>query len=244
MMEEGQGFARRITLENLQTYAALLNRGTQGLRATTPPGVDENATASPSAMASAEDLFDGQSLRLTRAHRPTERPRPSHTSSAAETPESRTPPSPPYAQSERGILLWMKSPLPASDVQRQAGNVTGGLRLTQAGWKVGGDEIDHTTYFRQVAFGNEQWTVGIHPPTKREVVIIRANVRILGHDYGLHHFTVSHKPSGEAGQRNYTTMLHWGDLASTIQNLNLTGRAFRLYAPPEGTSDPFAVEIV
>lgn len=49
---------------------------------------------------------------------------------------------------EFGELLWQKTNLPASDVQRQKGNVTGGLRLVQAKWKVLGSFIDQTTYFR------------------------------------------------------------------------------------------------
>ena len=55
---------------------------------------------------------------------------------------------------------------------------------------------------------------------------------------------ISHKPSGEAGQHNYTTILHWGDLAETIRQLNLVGKTFKLYSPPEGQAEPFLVEVV
>jgi hypothetical protein len=58
-----------------------------------------------------------------------------------------------------GRLVWQKSKLPASDVQRQIGNVTGGLRLTQAKWKDSeGMPINQTTYFRNDIMPPENWT--------------------------------------------------------------------------------------
>lgn len=144
---------------------------------------------------------------------------------------------------EAGPLLWRKENLPRSDVQRQRGNVTGGLRLTQAGWEVDGTGIDHTQYFRHNLFGDLDWSVGVHPPLQREVTLISAEIVILGTNYGVHQMTVSHKPSGEAGQRNYTTMLHWGEIAALIQELNLVGKNFYLYAPSEEDGGPFRMEI-
>jgi hypothetical protein len=79
---------------------------------------------------------------------------------------------------------------------------------------------------------------------QRETIEITFDVTIFGMSYGQHKLVVSHKPSGEAGQRNYTTMLHWGDLASAIKELNLVGKTFQLYAPPENQQEPFFIEIV
>jgi hypothetical protein len=69
------------------------------------------------------------------------------------------------------------------------------------------------------------------------------HVQILGTDYGLHELSISHKPSGEAGQGNYTTMLHWKDLGEIVRDMNLIGKTFKLYAPPHGQTEPFFIEI-
>lgn len=145
----------------------------------------------------------------------------------------------------RGDLLWEKSNLPASDVQQssQSTNPTGGLRLTQAKWRVDNEVIDQTTYFRYDLFGQFEWSTGVHPPIKRETVVINFDVHILEFSYGIHEIIISHKPSGEAGQGNYTTILHWGELADTIKTLNLIGRTFRLYAPVDN-SEIFVIEII
>jgi HKD family nuclease len=143
----------------------------------------------------------------------------------------------------RGRLLWEKNNLPASDVQRQLGNPTGGLRLTQAGWEIHGHPIDQTTYFRYDLFGHLNWTVGKYPPKRQQAVAIPFRLLILGKNFGVQEMIISHKPSGEAGQGNYTTMFHWGGLGDTIQELNLVGKTFRIYAP-SGEGEPYTVEIV
>lgn len=141
-----------------------------------------------------------------------------------------------------GRLLWQKTKLPASDVQRQTGNVIGGLRLTKAGWEVGGNLIDQTTYFRKDVFGNLSWSAWKTKPYS-EKTEAAFDVYLLGKSYGIHKLMISHKPSGEAGQHNYTTILHWGDLAETIRQLNLIGKTFKLYSPLEGRAGLFYIEI-
>lgn len=142
-----------------------------------------------------------------------------------------------------GELLWQKTKLPASDVQRQKGNVTGGLRLVQAKWKVSDNFIDQTTYFRNDIFGHLIWSTWKTKPYS-EKAETSFDVYILGESYGVHELMISHKPSGEASQHNYTTILHWGELAETIRQLNLVGKTFNLYAPPEGQTKPFIIEVV
>ena len=141
-----------------------------------------------------------------------------------------------------GELLWQKIKLPASDAQRQIGNITGGLRLTQAGWKVSGNFIDQTNYFRNTIFGHLNWHTWKTKPYSEKA---EANfyIEILGKNYGIHQLTISHKPSGEAGQHNYTTILHWGDLTETIRQLNLVGRTFSLYAPSDNQAEPFVIKV-
>jgi HKD family nuclease len=142
-----------------------------------------------------------------------------------------------------GELLWQKTKLPASDVQRQSGNVTGGLRLTQASWTVSGNPIDQTSYFRNNVFGNLAWSVWKESPysEKTEAVF---DIYLLGKSYGIHQLTISHKPSGEAKQHNYTTILHWGDLAEIIRKLNLVGKTLSLYAPRSQQAEPFVIEVL
>jgi HKD family nuclease len=141
----------------------------------------------------------------------------------------------------KGQLVWKKSNLPASDVLYEktiATNVTGGLRLTKADFKT----IDQTTYFRQTVFGKLTWTAEKTKPYV-EVVKVLFNVRILGDDKGQHRLTIRHKPSGEAGQNNYTTILSWGDFGTEIRKKDLRGKNFYLYAPPAGQNYPFYIEI-
>lgn len=142
-----------------------------------------------------------------------------------------------------GELLWQKTKLPASDVQRQSGNVTGGLRLTQAGWKVSGNSIGQTVYFRNDVFGHLAWSVWKEKPYS-EKAEANFDIYLLGKSYGIRQLLISHKPSGEAGQHNYTTILHWSDLAETVRQLNLVGKTFNLYAPPNGQTEPFVIEVI
>ena len=147
------------------------------------------------------------------------------------------------AQIAFGDMLWQKTNLPASDVQRQAGNVTGGLRLTQAGWKVSGKLINQTTYFRDDVFGHLEWSEWKTKPYS-EIAEADFVVEISGKSYGTYRLAITHKPSGEAQQGNYTTILHWGILAGTIRQLKLIGKIFSLYAPQKDQAEPFKIEII
>ena len=145
---------------------------------------------------------------------------------------------------EFGDLVWRKRNLPSSDVQSQSGNPTGGLRLTQARFRVDNSIIDQTTYFRNTVFNNGNWATNQFPPLPRETIRITADLIILGLSYGIHELTVSHKPSGEANQGNYTTMLHWGHLGEIIRELNLVGKTFELYRTPNDPNIDFRIVIM
>jgi hypothetical protein len=57
---------------------------------------------------------------------------------------------------------------------------------------------------------------------------------IKGRDHGIHNFEISHKPSGEAEQGNFTTTLRWGrEFNPIIQGDDLTGAIFSLYETAE-----------
>lgn len=142
----------------------------------------------------------------------------------------------------KGRLLWKKPKLPASDVlyEKAGTNPTGGLRFIQARWKVMGETIDHTTYFKGL-FEDFDWVVEKTKPFV-ETTNVLFNMMILDRNVGIHSLTIRHKPSGEAGQGNYTTILSWGELGDLIRTSNLLGKDFYLYAPANGQKEPFYIE--
>lgn len=144
----------------------------------------------------------------------------------------------------KGELLWKKSNLPASDVlyDKPGTNVTGGLRLAKAGWKVDGETIDQTTYFRWNVFGKVEW-VKKSTLSNVEVTEVLFNVKILEKNVGEYTLELRHNPDWEAGQNNYTTILSWGDLAPEIKREDLRKTDFYLYAPSHGQNEPFFIEI-
>jgi hypothetical protein len=248
-MKDGQGFARKVTLANLDKLAPLLKQAVRfGKPTDAQEKQQEDSQPRDPALVEAEGLFRGIHIQLPRIFKPAAKPKvikeKSQGGLAADTEGGEETVVVPQMITTRGDLLWKKKALPASDVQRQPGNPTGGVRLTQAGWEVKGKRIDQTTYFKDEVFGKQEWhLVAYRQAQPQSDTHVLFSVEILGHDYGIHTLRVSHKPSGEAGQGNYTTMLHWGELAETIHNLDLVARTFRLYAPPRGQSQPFFIEI-
>jgi hypothetical protein len=115
--------------------------------------------------------------------------------------------------------------------------------LTQAQFEnPPGQRIDQTTYFRQV-FADYPWErePGRHHNQEHTFVPIRIIIR--GHDYGIRNFEISHKPSGEAGQANYTTILRWGhEFSPTVLRETLAGAVLSLYETAEPDAD-FLIEI-
>ena len=228
----GQGFVRRVTLNNLDGFSSLLSTtpeqpsaAPKPMRTSTPKVVDPKLNE-------AESLFDGKRVVIPKRYQRRIQRRARKRPSRIIPKFKRTAPT----LSQR-YLLWRKPKLAASDVQRQKGHPTGGVRLTQAKWEVDGQIIDQTSYFRDEVFGNLEWTIDEYAPKSREVALVNATIRILGEDYGRHDFKISHKPSGEAGQGNYTTLLHWWGLTEMIWKLNLVGKKLELYAPDEEDTD-------
>jgi HKD family nuclease len=149
----------------------------------------------------------------------------------------------PSEETEHGELLWRKNNLPRSDAQDvdSGTNPTGVLKFTQAGWKVNERIIDQTTYFRDDVFGNSIWEqIGSNPDIFSTRV--RFHVRILGEDVGQYELQIRHKPSGEAGQGNYTTYMSWGELSKFLGN-RVVGRQLSLFAPRDGLQQPYFIEI-
>lgn len=147
----------------------------------------------------------------------------------------------------RGPLVWEKPKLPDADALRPGSsgtNPVGGIRLTQAKFRVHGQVIDQTTYFRSL-FGHFPWQPKAGSATPQEETHVPFLVTILGASFGTHTLRLSHKPSGEAGQNNYTTILHWGAQLSPVlrTTVDVRGKAARIYAPPTGQPGPYILEI-
>lgn len=248
-MSKGR-FARRVTKATLELFGPLLKPlATPRAAPNTPPpddiDVDEANVTGPDDLAfkKAQVMFAGESVKVVSPFR-RNRGTPSHGGPRAKVvvPPPVTVPPQPASLPARGPLVWRRTNLPASSVQSQVGNPTGGLRLVQAGFRdANGRVIDQTAYFRNTAFGGLNWRLGRTRPL-REDASARFRVSILGTNHGEHELRVSHKPTGEAGQNNYTTILHWGTLATVIAGANLVGKMVEIYSPTS-TGDPFTLVI-
>lgn len=141
-----------------------------------------------------------------------------------------------------GELVWTRKKIPASSVQLSpGGNPTGGLRLVQDDFKVSGEKIIQTQYFRNDLFGKYIWKEIKSSPFV-EAAKVPFEITIFGKFQGKYSLEVRHKPSGEAGQHNYTTSISWGELGETIREAKLTGSRLDLFAP-KGKNKPFHIVI-
>lgn len=145
--------------------------------------------------------------------------------------------------SAKGKLVWTRKQLPSSSVQASGvgTNPTGGLRLVQDDFVVKGKKINQTKYFRDILFGKFNWKQ-IKKTPYVEVAIVPFEVTIKDKFVGKFDLEVRHKPSGEAGQHNYTTSISWGKLSETIRKAKLSGARLDLYAP-KGNSKSFQINI-
>lgn len=128
--------------------------------------------------------------------------------------------------------VWQKENLPPGDLQLlEASHASGVLRLTQAN-----NQIDQTTYFRNVVFSQLNW-INIHG---KEMASANFNLVIDGKVTGIFNLDISHKPSWESNQSNYTTGLHWGQALPHIKNDALIGKTLILY---KADKEPFDYQI-
>ena len=135
---------------------------------------------------------------------------------------------------EWNALVWSRERLPASSVQAsgEGTNPTGGLRLVQGDFKIDGNPIDQTAYFRHILFGAFDWEMKRANPYV-EAATVPFDITIDHKYIGKFDLEVRHKPSGEADQGNYTTSISWGKLGELIRVSNLTGARLNMYAPSE-----------
>ena len=119
-------------------------------------------------------------------------------------------------------LLWQKI-LTQTDAQRQTGNPTGNLRLTQAGFRRKGELIDQTQYFRYELWGDENWQS--IEGSDREYCEVKFDVYINQEFRGTTFIEISHNPKWESSQGNFTTGIRWGPWLShlLLNEINCTG---------------------
>lgn len=147
-------------------------------------------------------------------------------------------------QPPQGVLVWRKelTKSDASDV-RAGSHPKAQVVLTQADFESPhGHLIDQTTYFRNL-FRDFPWEPEPGKHADQEHTFVSFRVFIRGQDYGVRNLEISHKPSGEAGQRNSPTSLRWGrEFNPIIRELNLTGAIFSLYEITNDNAD-FLIDI-
>lgn len=129
---------------------------------------------------------------------------------------------------------WVKNNLPQGDLQLLTTcNASGVLRLTQSNYG-----IDQTTYFRNLVFGQLSW----HSIDNKEMASAIFKLETNGQNRGQFRLELSHKPSWESEQNNYTTGLHWGSAVSVVQDHSLVGKTLTLYEAI-GESYDFLIKI-
>jgi hypothetical protein len=238
--DETQGLARQLTPEYLARLIASGHAPTE-VRARPDEPAQEDGEVPGVAEAPPEPA--GGIFGYQRVPGAPATPRPTRRRGQPRTPAP-TPKAIPAA-TVRGAVIWQKPDLSRTDAQRTpAGtNPKGGVSLTQAGYRgTDGRPINPTTYFRRTLFGRFGWKTVKWAGDKREEAEIPFEVRLLGQTHGVHSLVVSHKESREAGQRNYTSFLHWGDLTQVVRGLPLVGRTLTIYEPA-GLGGPYILEV-
>jgi len=112
------------------------------------------------------------------------------------------------------VRRWFKGPLKHTDAQipwGPASNVTGNLRLAQAG-----HPIDQSTYFRDEFFAGAVWAPEPGSRGVLEVTTVPFEVEIDGVNYGEIGLRVDHAEYRIAGQNNVPTVLKWGEQLSPV----------------------------
>ena len=113
--------------------------------------------------------------------------------------------------------------------------------MVQDDFIIKGGKIDHTNYFRNSLFGNYDWNK-IRSNPFVEAAKVPFEVTINEEFIGRFDLEIRHKPSGEAGQHNYTTSISWGELGTVIKESSLEGSRLDLYSP-KGKSKAFQIII-
>lgn len=120
------------------------------------------------------------------------------------------------------MIVWKKENLPKSDAQQPSdgSNPTCNLRLSQAGYKVNGQKIDQTKYFREVVFADCKW----QETENGEKTYVPVNLEIDGEFKGRYDLKVTHEPHRESQQDNVTTILHWESAIPALTETDVSNK--------------------
>lgn len=142
------------------------------------------------------------------------------------------------------VLVWTKKLPKTCALQVKAGSHSVGcVRLTQAKFRdQAGQLINHAIYFRNL-FTNYSWNPVVGGQRGQEEATVPIQISIRGINYGIRNFKINHKPTGAAGQGNYTTSLIWGSFSPIVRSANLTGATFLLYETPAAPISTFSIDI-
>lgn len=236
-MKKGQGWARRVTLDNLPEFASWLRQADD---AQTEAARKERKQKKVAAR-SKPSPFRGVPLALPSRFRPTRATKKAETSRkrgslggkrAATRGRSK----------RRGALIWRKTLWRADAQAPKAGSHPKGYMTFAQAREVNVIKVDATTYFRNELFGRFPWKkVPSNQPTWEALIPFDFTIR--RRHFGVHQMRLTHKPSRIADQGNPPTVLHWKNLPTEVRQLIRPNDRLALYDPPSGKTDPFFIEI-
>jgi hypothetical protein len=234
-MSEGQGFAKRVTRENLTAFAPLLKPRRAATSSTDDNYRDEdeaNTTPPDSAVAQTEALFAGQRVivrlpfqRPTRGGQTGGRRRrrlPPLPPLPVEPPPQGPAPTPPVER--RVIFRWSKR-LSNSDVNKNERNERNLMSLgvgrgKKARVMEGIDDI------RNKMMADEQWSDTQVGGEDAEIANVSFEVHLPGEQPQHHTLEVVHAPHRGSGQYNYHTSIRWDtELARVLREAPGSGFA-------------------
>jgi len=130
------------------------------------------------------------------------------------------------------VKRWTKE-LTNSDAQQKLTantQITGNLKLTQAG-----HPINHETYFRHDFFGPAAWASEPKPRGELETAEIDVEVLIDGTSVGVHRMVVDHADYRIADQSNVPTWLKWKEFGEHLQQHDQRDKTVSLERFADGT---------
>jgi len=237
-MKEGQGWARRVTKENLPKLAPFLRKAKEeNARQQAALREKEKKLAGDAAP---ENPFQGIGFKFKTRFTASSK-------LASRVKTKRRQPDTRKSCAERGQLIYRKV-LKSSDVERPpspTGHVKGCATLARAKFKkADGTLIDQKTYFREEAFAGQKWSElkGKRHRHFTEETLVDFHIVIRGKDYGIVPLYVQHKPSGVSAQGNSPTTIRWGTFSATIRSKVQPGRLLEIFAPAH-SNEPFLLQI-
>lgn len=250
-MNEGKGFARRVTLENLGEFAPLLaqnttdtHEGDAANRETVSDAYDPAEKKTDPALKNARAMFSGTPIttkkpprtRASDARRPRRQTRPQEElfpgRNATGAPRVQWNPAEVTADFE---LVWESKPLARRDLtipEAVGSNQTGSLNLDKG---LLAEEIDHRHYFRDEVFSELNWT---HRSGTVDEAIASFTLILEDRNHGDFELAVRHTTSTTSRsyeQRNAMTRLSWGSARQYIADARWIDRNLELY---RSTIDP------